>query len=49
LQRDRLQTVFSHGAQLDQLLPIAQQAQYFATLRCWSMQTRKLFVDHNPK
>src|SRR5216684_3258975 len=46
LQRDCLQAVFTHGAHLDQLLPVTQHAQYFATLHCRPMQTRKLIVEH---
>jgi hypothetical protein len=45
LQRQGLQTVFAHGAHLDQLLPLAQHPQYFATLQCRSMQTGKLIVE----
>src|SRR5205807_9703097 len=46
LQRDCLQAVFTHGAHLDQLLPVTQHAQYFATLHCRPMQTRKLIMEH---
>src|SRR5229473_6242564 len=46
LQRDCLQAVFTHGANLDQLLSIAQHAQHFPTLYRPSMQTRKLIVEH---
>src|SRR6266852_5194011 len=46
LQRDCLQAVLTHGAHLDQLLPVTQHAQYFATLHCRPMQTRKLMMEH---
>src|SRR5882724_3399325 len=46
LQGDRLQAVLAHRAHLDQLLPVTQHAQYFATLHCRSMQTGKLIVEH---
>src|ERR1044072_6929606 len=46
LQGDRLEAVFSHRPQLDQLLPVAQHAQHFATGEGWSMQPGKLIVDH---
>src|SRR5258708_6351077 len=46
LQCDSLQAVFTHRADLDQLLPVAQHPQYFATLHCRPMQTGKLIVKH---
>src|SRR6266496_1070499 len=46
LQSQCLQAVLAHGADFDQLLPIAQHAQYFATLHCRSMQTGKLIMEH---
>src|SRR6185295_2202415 len=46
LQGDRLQAVFRHGAQLDQLLSVTEHAQHFTTRYGWSMQTRKLLVGH---
>src|SRR5205814_3202271 len=46
LQRDCLQAVLAHGANLDQLLSVAQHAQHFATLHCRPMQTGKLIMEH---
>jgi hypothetical protein len=46
LQRQGLQTVFAHGAHLDQFVPVAQHPHYFATLQGWSMQTGKLIMKH---
>src|SRR6266566_6568903 len=46
LQRDCLQAVLAHGANLDQLLPVTQHPQHFATLHCRPMQTGKLIVEH---
>src|SRR5436190_16567034 len=46
LQGDGLQAVLAHGANLDQLLPVAQHPQHFATLHCRPMQTGKLIMEH---
>src|SRR4029077_4493544 len=46
LERDCLQAVLAHGANLDQLLPVTQHAQDFSTLHGRPVEPRKLIVEH---
>src|SRR6266487_4663197 len=47
LEGQRVETVLARGADLYQLLPLAQPPHYFATLHCLSMQTGKLIMEHH--